>query len=107
MQPDTPLQPDGSVSCPDHPCDGCYLCRRRRCCRQDRPDFPRFGDWTQPIYGELGVLTVDEDDKLICHVCGKPYHSLDHHARLAHDLWPEEYQLVSSSGASDGFERNG
>ena len=58
MQPDRPLQPDGSVSCPDHPCDGCYLCRRRCCCRQDRPDFPRFGDWTQRAIAEhLGLTT--------------------------------------------------
>ena len=40
------------------------------------------------------MLAVDEDDKLICHVCGKAYHSLDHHARLAHDLWPEEYKVL-------------
>jgi hypothetical protein len=53
------------------------------------------------------VLALDEDDKVICHVCGKAFHSLDHHVRQVHGLWPEEYQLVSSSGASDGFERHG
>ena len=83
-----------SSSCPDHPCDECYLCRRRRCCRQDRADFPKFGDWTEPVYGAPGVLTLDEDDKVVCHVCGKAYNALDHHARQAHGLWPEEYKVL-------------
>jgi hypothetical protein len=83
-----------SPSCADHPCDNCYLCRRRRCCRQDRPDFPKFGDWTEPIFGEFGLLAVAEDEMVVCHVCGKAYHSLDHHVRQAHDLWPEEYRVL-------------
>lgn len=83
-----------SISCPDHPCDGCHRCRRQRCCRQDRPDFPRFGDWTEPIFGQLGALTVDEDNKVVCHVCGQAYRALDNHARQAHDLWPEEYRVL-------------
>jgi len=40
------------------------------------------------------VLTVDEDDKVVCHVCGNAYNGLDHHARQAHDLWPEEYRVL-------------
>jgi hypothetical protein len=93
-----------SPSCPDHPCDECYLCRRRRCCRQDRPDFPRFGDWTEPVYGELGVLELADDDRVVCHVCGRAYHSLDHHARQAHDLWPEEYKVLFGLGRGRALE---
>jgi hypothetical protein len=70
------------------------VCRRRRCCRQDRPDFPSFGDWLEPIHGALGVLATDEDGKVICHVCGAAYAALEQHALRRHGLWPEEYRVL-------------
>lgn len=32
--------------------------------------LPALGEWDGPIYGELGVLAVDENDQVQCHVCG-------------------------------------
>jgi hypothetical protein len=41
--------------------------------------LPGLGEWDGPIYGELGVLNVDEDGRPGCHACGRRFRFLGRH----------------------------
>jgi len=83
-----------ATGCSDHPCDGCTRCTRGQCCRRDRP-LPPLGDWEGPIYGELGVLAVDEDGQQVqCHICGGSFRSVGVHAVQAHQVSAREYKAI-------------
>lgn len=53
------------------------------------------------------MLQVAEDDKVVCHVCGRAHHGLDHPARQAHDLWPEEYKVLFGLARGRALESPG
>lgn len=90
-------------ACVDHPCDGCRMCRSGRCCRRDQPDYrlPALGEWT-PVYGELGVLAVD-DDKAQCHACAGWFRNLALHAGRGHDLTAQEYKALFGLNRTTGL----
>lgn len=90
--------------CAGHACDHCSVCRRGRCCRRDRPDYhlPALGDWQEPITGQLGVLASD-GEKVQCHICGRWYRYLANHARLAHDLYADEYKALFGLNVTTGL----
>ena len=84
-------------ACVGHPCDGCWRCRKGVCCRRDDPGWrrPQLGDWDGHVYGELGVLAVDEDgQRLMCHACGQTYRNLGAHVVQAHQLLAFEYKAI-------------
>jgi hypothetical protein len=70
------------------------MCTSGRCCRRDQSDYrlPELGEWT-PVYGELGVLAID-DDKAQCHACARWFQNLALHAGRAHDLTAQEYKAL-------------
>jgi hypothetical protein len=94
-----------SGPCAGHACDDCATCRRGQCCRRDHPDYqlPDLGEWDGPIHGQLGVLSVDEDGRLVCHACSRAYRSLATHALAAHDLWADEYRAIFGLKATTGL----
>jgi hypothetical protein len=97
MQPSTSASVTGTEVCVGHPCDSCWRCRRGVCCRRDNPNWrrPQLGDWDGAIYGELGVLTAEEDgERLVCHACGQAYRSLGAHVVQAHQLLAFEYKAI-------------
>lgn len=71
-----------------------------------RERLPALGEWDRPIYGALGALETD-GERVGCDACARSLKALAQHAHQTHGLTPEEYQLISSSGAFDGFERRG
>lgn len=90
--------------CAGHPCDNCGTCKRGHCCRRDNPDYklPSLGEWDEPIHGELGVLTV-EDDLLQCHCCGEFYSALQTHVFWKHDLTADEYRSIFGLNRNTGL----
>jgi len=84
-----------NTCCEGHICDNCYRCKHGFCCRKDMPDYhpPSFGDWTEPVFGEMAVLAADGDE-VECHVCGKHYRSLPIHVFRTHGIWPYEYKIL-------------
>ena len=96
-----PINPD---PCTDHACDGCARCRRGRCCRKDDPGrrLPELGDWSGPIYGQLGVLETD-DRHVRCHACGAWFEALGGHIRRAHQLLADEYKAMFGLNAGTGL----
>jgi hypothetical protein len=79
------------------------MCRRGRCCRRDQLDYrlPGLGDWT-PVFGELGVLLVD-DDKAQCHACGRWFGNLALHAGRRHELTAQEYKALFGLNRTTGL----
>jgi len=65
--------------------------------------LPALGDWDGPTYGVLGVLATD-GERVECHACGRWFHSLGHHVRLAHRLSPDEYRALFGLKATTGLE---
>lgn len=81
--------------CSAHGCDNCNTCQLGKCCRRDNPDYqlPRLGEWTGPIYGQLGRLSRSYES-VQCHVCGMDFIKLGGHLWYAHDLLAAEYRSI-------------
>lgn len=81
--------------CAAHPCDGCKICRKGRCCRRDQPGYkaPQLGEWDGPIWGPLGILE-DDGERARCHCCGDYYGHVAVHVISAHELTPDEYRAI-------------
>jgi hypothetical protein len=60
---------------------------------------PKLGDWDGPIFGELGVLEV-VDDQLRCHICGRLFRYLSAHIMGKHGVHPDEYRALFGLRAS-------
>ena len=65
-------RPRGTLDC-GRPAGESSAARPRRPDRAlSRPgdQLPELGDWDGPIYGELGILTVDGDGRVCRHIYG-------------------------------------
>lgn len=60
---------------------------------------PKVGDWDGPIFGELGVLEVEEDG-IRCHICGRWFRYLSSHILGKHGVHPDEYRAYFGLRAS-------
>jgi len=58
-----------------------------------RDQLPRLGDWSGPMFGELGVLEIG-DDGVRCHICGRWFNYLSAHLLRKHGVHPEEYRAL-------------
>src|ERR1700674_3720674 len=63
--------------------------------------LPAMGEWT-PVYGDLGVLAIDED-KAQCHACGRWFVNLALHAGRGHDLTAQEYKALFGLNRTAGL----
>ncbi len=81
--------------CRGHTCDQCSRCRRGRCCRRDQPGYrlPELGEVT-PVFGELGVLAVDDEERVQCHACSRFFRTLNSHIQRVHELTADEYRAA-------------
>jgi len=64
--------------------------------------LPTLGDWSEAIVGQLGVLATD-GEKVQCHICGRWYRYLTNHARMAHDLYADEYKALFGLNVTTGL----
>lgn len=98
------IEPTPNSPCWGHPCDGCHLCKKGRCCRKDMPDYklPHPGSWDGPIYGEIGLLR-EADGKVECHICGTTFRSLPIHVFRKHGVWPDEYKILFGINVGTGL----
>lgn len=55
--------------------------------------MPAPGDWDRKVFGQFGVLDVDEF-RVVCHACGAELGSLIGHIGKAHDLTADEYRAI-------------
>lgn len=59
---------------------------------------------------EKGKLHYDEDGKIICHICGRSFHSLDMHINMSHDItvsdYKKEFGLNNSTGLRSEHVKN-
>lgn len=67
------------------------------------PPLPGLGEWDGPIHGQLGVLATDED-RVVCHICGRVFRALANHVRQAHGLPPQEYRAIFGLRASTSLD---
>lgn len=61
--------------------------------------LPGLGEWDGPVYGQLGVLEVEED-RVRGHACGRWYKAVSHHARWTHQLTAAEYRAIFGLNAT-------
>jgi ROS/MUCR transcriptional regulator protein len=47
---------------------------------------------TAPPFGAYGQLDHEVDGRVVCHVCGRAYNSVGHHAQRAHDFSAAAYR---------------
>lgn len=68
--------------------------------------IPMLDEQGNPFYGEMGELTINEDDKIQCHICGNYYKSLTTHLYGKHEVPPDVYELtfLLEEGAIDDAE---
>lgn len=58
----------------------------------------RYGD--PDGHGQYGMISHDDQGKVICHDCGNSFNQLATHVRLAHDTQPAEYRETHGIGAT-------
>lgn len=63
---------------PNGYCQACY-------------NYFRLGGRIHPL-PEKGIIQRDEEDKIICHICGKSFKVLGDHVRLAHHMSIKDYK---------------
>lgn len=55
--------------------------------------MPEVGEWDGPVFGELGVLTHDDEGiRIQCHACGRWYKLLGTHLVKMHGIDSDEYR---------------
>ena len=66
------------------------MARAERCCPAPSAGLASASErWERRVYGELGVLAVEEDDQPVrCHACGRAFRFSATHVRQAHALRP-------------------
>ena len=65
-------------------------------------NLPALGDWSGPIYGELGVLESD-GERVRCHICGRMYLFLGNHVVRAHSVSADEYRAIFGLNRGTGL----
>lgn|GEM_PF-6366494 len=61
-----------------------------------------MGDWDGPLFGQLGVLHL-EDGKIECHCCGRWYRFLATHVWRTHEISADEYRALFGLTARHGL----
>lgn len=61
-----------------------------------------MGDWDGPLFGQLGVLHL-EDGKIECHCCGRWYRFLATHVWRTHAISADEYRALFGLTARHGL----
>jgi predicted transcriptional regulator len=56
--------------------------------------IPMLDEHGEPFYGEMGILDINEDNKIQCHICGNYYKSLTTHLYGKHEVPPDVYELT-------------
>lgn len=56
--------------------------------------IPILDEHGEPFYGEMGILEINEDNKIQCHICGNYYKSLTTHLYGKHEVPPDVYELT-------------
>lgn len=52
---------------------------------------------------EKGKLHYDSEGKVICHICGRSFHSLDQHINMSHEETVSEYKQKFGLNANTGL----
>jgi len=55
---------------------------------------PVLDEKGKPFHGDMGKLTIKEDGKIQCHICGNYYTSLSTHLYGKHEIPPDVYELT-------------
>ena len=55
---------------------------------------PVLDEHGNPFYGEVGVLDIDEKDRILCHICGERFRSLSKHIYRKHSVSNKDYELL-------------
>lgn len=55
---------------------------------------PVLDEKGNPFFGDMGSLEIDEEGKIMCHICGKHYKKLSAHLKQKHDMDPDIYELT-------------
>lgn len=61
---------------------------------EDKETAPIVNEKGEPFYGEMGVLDVDDENRVLCHICGERIKGIKLHVYGQHDMTPQKYELA-------------